>query len=323
MEWIFQQSGCLFKAATIIIFVVNSAFTFEGIAPPQPDSSQIQAVLNFIHNKQICELPGSTGSSDQKTCFHPLSTYLQRFREPDNDSEVREPIPQQTSTALYTFHRFCLPDTNSFTPLDPKRFEHGNFLSLLETEEPSASEESFLVRLANIFVMFLVNAVILLRTVLLEPLQELTPPLKLLFAAVGAILFILLSVALSRVAKKLYPPEDTRLSGNHSAQTEHLPTLHHAEELLQTGDVRGSVTTAYKWLVYISDKNNLVKRYEWWTNRQFIALLFKRSPSLGKLGKDVITHYETVVYGHQKVEIQVLKNLIDNCLLKSGKIQGR
>jgi len=159
-----------------------------------------------------------------------------------------------------------------------------------------------------------------LERVLVEPLRNLDLPLRVLLSAAAAILLAAAAVMISRFAHRIYPSQDAKLNpGAYAVAARELPSPMQARRLLDEGDFRNSVSVLYSWLSFHADAGNIVKRYEWWTNRQFCRMLNERSKDLCNLAQEIIGAYEQIVFGHRAADRAVLELLIEKSSRESAK----
>lgn len=285
--------------------------------PPVPDSSSREAVLNFVAESYECELPGAVGIKDNSydslsadyssSCTHTLKKYIDRsFSQTDSLYTT-----SSVSTAIYTFHRFCIPEKSTFLPFDTGRFSHQQFLALYDEEEPEIKKESWFAKMLNKAYVWFSDFIKYINDEYISPLRTLDFSWKVFITVAAVALLIGLSAVASRFAKRIYPQQNAQLGTSpYMVHRESIPTLGEAQSLLETGDIRGAVSVLYGWVAYTSDKFNIVKRYEWWTNRQFIILIKGRSSVLGGIASDIVREYENIVFGHRSPQEDSLQELI-------------
>lgn len=301
--------SALFSAITVLP-AGGQEMTFH-FPPPASDSVLVDTVLDYVAQKSVCELPGAIVSSDyDQDCYHPIKDHL------DYSDTVNY-------TAIYTFRRFCIPPQNTFIPFDTARFSHKDFLSVYDIkEETEKKKASWLTKALNQLVIWWSDAIRFIKKHLISPLRTLDLSWKIIVTIGAVFLIVGISFLTSRFAKRIYPQQNARLERfPFEARGEKIPSLQQAQALLENGDARGSVSELYGWMAHTADQLNLVKRYEWWTNRQFAKLINKRSSDMSALAVRIIGEYESIVFGHRPAESSSLRELIEKSSSVSKKVR--
>lgn len=316
----------------VAIFITSAEGNNEELfsfPPPVPDSSSREAVLEFVADRYECELPGAVKKESYDTfdsldadyhssCTHTLKKYIDRsFSQTDSLY-----ITSSVSIAIHTFHRFCIPEKSTFLPFDTTRFSHQHFLTLYDEREPEVKKESWFAKMFNKAYVWFSDLVKHINEEYIKPIRMIDISWKIIITVAAVGLLIGLSVVASRFARRIYPQQNAQLGINpYMVQSEHIPTLGEAQSLLEKGDLRGSVSVLYGWIAYTSDKINLVKRYEWWTNRQFVRLIRGRSSAFGSIASDIVGEYENIVFGHRSSQEASLQDLIQRSYSATKKVR--
>ncbi len=355
----YKKLRLLYKIFLILLLWVPSGlsgadFTLRS-TPPAPDSGVKASVLELISKTSDCGLPGAIppreisavepeydedsvhdfydeygdetysdsdyaeyDESEEEDCDHPLLKYISIYSAQNDsaDTSVEE------NTAIYTFNRFCMADSSSFRRLDSNHFRHANFLSFLKQEkEPKVIKESWVIRMLDRAWLWIEKVFKWIDAHFTKPLRGLDLSWKIILSICTVFLLIVIAFLLSRFVGRLYPQQEAQLSGNISVTTKRSPSPQDAQEYFLRGELRQSISVLYDWAIFQADRSNIVKRYEWWTNRQFIKLLSERESSYGLLARNIIRFYEDIVFGHRTVELSALESLISQSIIEMRKIR--
>jgi hypothetical protein len=302
------------------------------IAPPRLLSLERAQNIRgyFLDNADdICSFPGSVlYFNSDTTCFSPTLWYIDGY---DNtvssasDSETTNMVPDSLQEyrfrmAMTTFRRFGPPRKKN-----PKvyHFTHATYLKYLEEKE-EIRKMPFLYRILMRFLEF-INKFILqpLYRLIITPFEKLPFFWKTVLFTAAVAVFIVVVVVLGRFAARIYPVTDRSAAalntGGGKESSEEKNWLQMARGHYNNRQPAVAVECLYRYLITWFLNRNKVQRYEWWTNRQFLAILQTRFGGDVPIAEKIISTYEQVVYGHYPAELQRVEALIE----MAERLRGR
>jgi hypothetical protein len=261
-----------------------------------------------------CNLPGSIPDSDKDgTCFHPLQSLIDAYDDADvfeeKDYQKKE---KDLKIALYTYRAF-----SSVKKEAPKqyRFSHKQYLSFVHSPEKEPEEMSWLMKqLQRLSMLFLKHIWEPFKEWIIAPLRGLALGWKIFLIAFAALALIFLIVTISRGIGRYFPESDYAETAadkpGRGRVTIRSDQFVLANRLADQGQYLKALEVFYFWFIEGFSGRGGIKRYEWWTNRQLLSLVEKRSPQNYRLSCSIVNQYESAVYGHRHIDPPALKQLI-------------
>jgi hypothetical protein len=260
----------------------------------------------------FCRLPGTiVNYSEDSVCFNPLQYYINSYYYDTAkiafDDSLRE---WQVKIALYSYDKF------THFPVKHKstfRFSHTRFLSFAVEKKEPREMPWILKKLEDIMLWLKKHIWDPLMKPLYKSFRRLSVGVKILVVIAGMILFLLLIALIARAVSRIYPAVDysdkTVRKRKRAVVVTRRNRLEKAYALFTGGELQKALEQLYVWLLEYFTGRNGIKRYEWWTNRQFLDLVKKRRPEKHPLAQQLIQQYEETVYGHRTVGQQKMAAL--------------
>ncbi len=267
-----------------------------------PDSIAFPLAEAFLNdrNDDCAMVPGAiVPRSGDSACRHPLDKYVYVR----NDSIV---IGNSGKTMLAAYQAFRRIDQNEHA----YSFSHTKFLAY--AEPPKQPEESWISRQIKKFLGWTFMQLFhFLMPRLAELWNSLSAPGKTVVVAFAALLMLVFLAFIARalthshlvqrrLAPDVLPPIKTVRKVN---------WLSKADASLRSEQYREALSFLYTWFTIWLTESGMIRRQEWWTNRQLIAAIERSRPAIGGLAQSLIAFYEDTEYGHRAVKAESVHEL--------------
>lgn len=325
------------KKVFILIFVLMVQFSFAGLldsiikTPPilsLEDSKKIQEEFEERID-EFCYLPGSVVYFDSdSTCFSPvqaqINNYIQYFdehRDLENPDYGLDTLYHfRYRVAMYTYNKFSSTKKRVNKIFD---FSHNTFLEYLEEDE-EIKEKPWLVKVVEKIFNFIDKYILQpFYRFVVNPIVKLSFFWKAILFVIAIAVFIFVVVIVGRFAARLYPSVELSRGRRKTERGKNIPVeinwLQKAREKIDESSLADASECIYRHLITWSLNRNRIRRYEWWTNRQFLNVMRKRFIEDCKTAEEIITMYEYVIFGHSAVDKKHLEQLIIKADLLKGK----
>lgn len=267
-----------------------------------PDSIAFPLAEAFLKDRRDdCAKPGAivAASGDTTRCRHPLNDYV-CLR---HDSVVIRDGGKAMLAAYQAFRRIR-QNNHGYS------FSHKKFLAY--AEPPKQRSRSWISRQLNKLLSWtFMRFFRFLAPRLAELWNSLSSSGKWAVIAVAALLMLVFLAFIARalthshfVQQRLAPDVLPPMKA-----ARRVDWLAHADASLQSGEYRKALAFLYTWFTVWSTQSGVIKRQEWWTNRQLIAAIDRSRPAIGSLAQSLIALYEDTEYGHRAVEADALSTL--------------
>ncbi len=261
-----------------------------------------------------CTVAGAVRSDTG--CIHPLQSYFARtdtseYRHWDSSDCAR------AKTALLTFRHFS---GISSQPNQKLLASHSAYLTLLR-KPPEQKQAPWIVRkLSELWIIFKENVLAPLFASVREPLSKLNPVWRIIVLILVAFGVLAIVVFSTKFLARFYPESDYRQDTGHAGATRATPAewLNRAHNAASGKNYPQSVDFLYRWLVSFMSTRGIVRRHEWWTNRQFLSLIRHRSPGRVSVAEGIVRLYEDTFYGHRSPSEQAITSLLSETPTKGS-----
>ena len=286
-------------------------------SPPLLSDAEAYAIRTEFEARadSFCQLPGTIANyTEDSVCFNPLQYYINKYYYDTAkiafDDSLRE---RQVKIALYSYDKF------THFPVKHKskfRSSHKRFLSFAVEKKETQEMPWILKKLEDVMLWLKKHIWDPLMNPLYKSFRRLSVGFKIFVVIAGMILFLVLIALIARAVSRVYPAVDysdkTVRKRKRAVVVTQRNRLEKAYALFTGGEFQKALEQVYVWLLECFTGRNGIKRYEWWTNRQFLDLVRKRRPEKHALALKVIQQYEETVYGHRSVGQQKLAALFNS-----------
>ncbi len=324
------------KRLFILLSFFMVQFSFAGLLdsiiimpqlPSEEDAEKIQAAFEEDFNN--CYLPGTIlYYKSDSTCYSPvqaqINTYKEYLRDEKNFEDPNHQLDKlylsRFRLAMYTYSKFSETKNAVKKEYD---FSHSIFLEYLEEEE-DIKEKSWLVKLVERLIDFF-NKYVLepFYRFIVTPLAKLSFFWKTILFIIAIAIFLFVVVFVGRFAARFYPDVDFNKKRHSTVTGRTVSTeinwLQRAREKIDIAAYAEASDFLYRYLIAWSLDRNRVRRYEWWTNGQFLNIIRKRFAHDFDTVKGIINLYEQVMYGHTEPKENDCKHLVS----KAGALEGK
>lgn len=296
------------------IFIVNPVISLE-------EAGYIRQQFESFSD-DFCHFPGSIFNfKDDSICYNPVQEYIDNFDIVKDTSYNADSIASiNYRIAMQTFKKFGKIEQGNNQNYS---FSHTVFISHLEDEKP-VSEKPFWIKQVERAAQWIGKHILLpLSLILSGSISKWSLLLKAVVIGVSIILFIFLVIIIAGFTKRIYPDiqfqnDRSRLHTNDQSTLE-TDWLNKAKEYASGSRYTDASDCLYRHLICWFMKRNKIRRYEWWTNRQFLHLIKERFNEDYVIAESIITTYERCVYGHQTIDRDLIRKLIDSASMLRGK----
>lgn len=270
----------------------------------------------------FCQLPGTiVNYAEDSVCYNPLQYYIHNYYYDTTKMAFSDSLREwQVKIALYSYDKFTNFPVRRKSKL---HFSHKRFLSFVVHKEKPREMPWILKKLEDILLWLKKHIWDPLMTPLYKSFQKLSPGFKIVVIIAGMILFLVLIALIARVVSRVYPAVDYSekkvIKRKRAVVVTQRNRLEKAYALFAEGKLQEALEQVYVWLLECFTGRNGIKRYEWWTNRQFLDLVQKRRPEKHAFAQQVIQQYEEAVYGHRPVAKQKLGVLFNSLDTGGGR----
>lgn len=285
------------------------------------ESESVRQQFEFFSD-DFCNLPGSVFIfKDDSICYNPVREYINRF---DTANDSPDSVDSITSLnyriAMQTFKKFGKIEHNYNQKYS---FSHSEFIRHLEEEKPVKEKPLWIKRLERVAQWIEKHILLPLAIILSGSIGKWPLLLKAVVIGASVILFIFLVIIIAGFTKRIYPDiqfhDDKTRSHASDQPTSEIDWLNKAQEYASDSRYADASDCVYRHLIYWFVQRNKIRRYEWWTNRQFLHLIKVRFNEDYIIAESIITTYERCVYGHQPVDMDSISQLIDSAAMLRGK----
>jgi len=295
------------------------------IAEPQLPSLRTAKTIERQLLRRIdegCQCPGCIpGYNADTACFAPILKYCHNFHREEREegeSAVDSVTLRDYLIAMSTYHQL-----GSVKQTILPEFSHQRFLETVKNEEKIIEKPWYLKLLDYIINWIYVH--------IWKPLYE---SLAARFGHERLIRFILITlIALTVFAtiitttvffvRRFYPVNDTADGTvHHKNRISHVKKeiwLERAKAAVSENRYDEAVTCIYRHCTEWYTIRNKIKRFEWWTNRQFLQLVKARFSTDHTAVVRIITSYEQCIFGHFSIDHTRVTDLLSLASSLSGK----
>ncbi len=324
------------KKAFVIVTILMVQYSFAGILdsilyPPNlPSLSEAESLrTEFEEEYDNCYLPGTIlYFKTDTTCFSPVQVQINNYNEYFQDSkDYEEPDIQMDSLykiryrlAMYAYKKFSKTKDKLRKDYD---FSHSTFLQYLDEEE-DIKEKSWLVKLVEKIYYFIEKYILKpFFKFIVAPVAKLSFFWKVILFILAIAVFLFVVVVVGRFAARFYPDVEFSKGKYSTVKGRNLPLnidwLQRARENVNTASYSEATDCLYRYLISWSLDRSRIRRYEWWTNRQFLNIVRKRFKNDFNTADNIVYLYEQVIYGHT----QPNKNDLESLVSRAGVLEGK
>lgn len=328
-----NRTGSIFILIAALVFYTGAhAFSDHGKNKDKGNNKAKYATINttqsntvydsiklvlFHYTDNPCSIPGAIRTSDD-SCRHPLFKYTNLSNLSDTLINTPDSIQSRTVKAQTTLHAFLqFSEIPSSSPR-VKNLKHDQFLMLVETKK----EVRKMPWIINMFLKvwyFITNVIGKIIDLIIKPVMKLSPLWKVVLVIIIALLVTGIIIIVSRFSSRFYPSSyNNKENGKLLPENGDPDWLSSAQSHLNNKMYAECISDLYLWLLQSIDSRKMVRKHEWWTNRQLLEIIKVRNKKHYPLAGRIIGIYEQTIYGHRVPESETVEQLMQSVINDKG-----
>jgi hypothetical protein len=301
-----------------IFLLIALVFSTGAFAYEEQNSiyDSIKLVL-YHYDNNPCSIPGAIQVSND-SCKHPLFKYTTYNGLSDtliHSSDSTQTRPMKARTTLLAFLRFSEIPSSS-----PKlsNLKHDQFLKLVEVKNEVRKMPWIIKKLFAVW-YFVVKVIEKIFNVVINPVMKLSTLWKAVLVIIITLMATCIVIIVSRFSARFYPSTfDNKDNAKLLHDVKDSNWLSCAQSHLNQKMYTECISDIYRWFLQSIDSRKMVRRYEWWTNRQLLELIRVRNKNHYPLAGRIIGLYEQTIYGHRVPESEIVEQLMQSVINDRG-----
>jgi len=308
------------------IRLVSAGMPDSVIAEPQLPSLRTAKTIERRLLQRIdddCRCPGCIpGFNADTACFTPVLKYCKSFHAAENEAGDSA-APDSVTVRNYLIAMSAYHQLSTVKEADVPVFSHHRFLEYV-TVDDEVTEKPWIVKIFERILNWLdIHVWAPLIRAVADRFGHKHIVRFVLTALLALTVFTIIVIISIQLIRRFYPLSDTADS--------HLPRksaasggireiwLDKAAAAVSENRFDDAITCIYRHCTEWYTARNKIRRFEWWTNRQFLQLVKSGFSRDYDAATSIITAYEQCIFGHFSIDRSRITDLLSLASSLSGK----